>query len=102
MSLADSIRHHHQNGSETRRRTFPRWVFRLLRTRNCRINLAGKRKGKTMNPLIQLKTTPPVLITLALLCFALSPTMQAVTPLPDGGYGGGNTAEGTDALFRIC
>ena len=30
-----------------------------------------------MNPLIQLKTTPPLLITLALLCFGLLPRAQA-------------------------
>jgi hypothetical protein len=54
-----------------------------------------------MNPLIQLKTTPPLLITLALLCFALLPKAQAVAPPPDGGYPGGNTAEGTDALFTL-
>ena len=30
-----------------------------------------------MNPLIQFKTTPPLLITLALLCFGLSPRAQA-------------------------
>jgi trimeric autotransporter adhesin len=32
-------------------------------------------------------------------CFALLPSAQAVTPAPDGGYPGHNTAEGTDALF---
>jgi Chaperone of endosialidase len=52
-----------------------------------------------MNPLIQLKTTPPLLITLALLCFGLLPGAQAVDPPPDGGYAGFNTAGGTDALF---
>jgi hypothetical protein len=31
------------------------------------INLAGERKGQTMNPLLQRKTTPPLLITLPLL-----------------------------------
>ena len=54
-----------------------------------------------MNPLIRLKTTtPPLLITLALLCFGLSPTAKALLPppAPDGGYPGGNTAEG-DALM---
>ena len=52
-----------------------------------------------MNPLIQLKTTPPLLITLALLCFGLLPRAQAVVPPPDGGYPGGNTAEGQAALL---
>jgi hypothetical protein len=33
--------------------------------------------------------------------FTLSPTTQAVTPAPDGGYPGGNTAEGAGALFSL-
>ena len=33
-------------------------------------------------------------ILLVLACFALAPTAQAVVPAPDGGYPGGNTAEG--------
>jgi len=40
------------------------------------------------------------LIPLVLAAFALSPTTHAqLTPPPDGGYNGDNTAEGTDALF---
>lgn len=31
----------------------------------------------------------------------LSPAAQAVTPAPDGGYPGGNTAEGQNALFSL-
>jgi hypothetical protein len=55
-----------------------------------------------MNHPIRLKTTTlPLLITLTLLCFALSPTAQAVSPAPDGGYPGGNTAEGQNALFSL-
>ncbi|MGC1323817.1 MAG: tail fiber domain-containing protein [Candidatus Udaeobacter sp.] len=54
-----------------------------------------------MHPLIQLKTTRPLLITLALLCFGLLPKAQAVVPAPDGGYPGGNTAEGQNALFGL-
>src|SRR6188472_4066039 len=38
----------------------------------------GNRKEGTMNPLIQSKTTPPLLISLALLCFGLLPRGQAV------------------------
>src|SRR5205814_6159116 len=37
----------------------------------------------------------------ALGCFALSPTAQAVLPPPDGGYPNQNTAEGEDALFTL-
>src|SRR5947209_8151611 len=52
--------------------------------------------------LIQLKTTTSrVLIPLALLSLALLPNARAVNPPPDGGYGGQNTAEGTDALFSL-
>ncbi len=34
-------------------------------------------------------------------CFALSPIAQAVVPAPDGGYPGGNTAEGQNALLNL-
>ena len=44
---------------------------------------------------------PPVLIIFALVCFALSPTAQAVVPAPDGGYANNNTAEGTNALLHL-
>ena len=43
----------------------------------------------------------PVLITFALVCLALLPEVQAVSPPPDGGYSGGNTAEGQDALLHL-
>ncbi len=43
----------------------------------------------------------PSLAALALACFALSPAVRAVDPPPDGGYPGGNTAEGDDALFSL-
>jgi uncharacterized coiled-coil protein SlyX len=42
-----------------------------------------------------------LLIALALCCFALAPDVQAVTPAPDGGYPGGNTAEGQNALQSL-
>jgi Chaperone of endosialidase len=52
-----------------------------------------------MNPLIQLKQTTAVFLgAFGLACFALSPTARAVSPPPDGGYPGGNTAEGNAAL----
>ena len=34
-------------------------------------------------------------------CFGLSPKVLAVVPAPDGGYPGGNTAEGDNALFTL-
>ena len=42
-------------------------------------------------------TTIPLMIA----CFALSPKAQAVVPAPDGGYPGGNTAEGQKALLSL-
>jgi Chaperone of endosialidase len=53
-----------------------------------------------MKRLIPLKeATPPFFIALALLYFAILPKAQAVIPPPDGGYPGGNTAEGQNALL---
>jgi hypothetical protein len=55
-----------------------------------------------MNPLIQCKTTtPPLLIAGVLACFGLLQVAQAVDPPPDGGYPGGNTAEGQSALLTL-
>jgi hypothetical protein len=41
------------------------------------------------------------LITFALGSFALCQVLEAVMPAPDGGYPGGNTAEGTSALLNV-
>jgi Chaperone of endosialidase len=41
-----------------------------------------------------------LLVPLVLVCFALLPEAQAVTPAPDGGYAAGNTAEGANALLN--
>jgi hypothetical protein len=53
-----------------------------------------------MNPLIQLKKVTSVFFVM-LACFAVFPRAQAVVPAPDGGYPGGNTAEGDFALFSL-
>ena len=42
-----------------------------------------------------------ILVALGLVCFAISPMAQAVVPPPDGGYSGGNTAEGQAALLSL-
>jgi uncharacterized coiled-coil protein SlyX len=70
-----------------------------------------KRKGcfmKTKTPLTtnSMSRSPSryglFLIPLVLAAFALSRTAQAqLSPPPDGGYAGDNTAEGTDALFSL-
>ena len=57
-----------------------------------------------MKPLILLKTTTsPLLVSGLLVCLGLwpAPNTFGVTPAPDGGYPGGNTAEGTNALFSL-
>jgi uncharacterized coiled-coil protein SlyX len=60
------------------------------------------KKGKTMKPMIQCKTTIlPLLIAGVLGCFGFLPKTQAVVPPPDGGYPNFNTAEGQNALFSL-
>lgn len=55
-----------------------------------------------MNPLIRLKQRTSVfLVAFGLSCFGLLPPVQAVNPPPDGGYPGGNTAEGQAALLSL-
>jgi hypothetical protein len=43
-----------------------------------------------------------VLTSLAFECLAPLPHAKAVSPPPDGGYPGGNTAEGEKALFSLA
>src|SRR2546428_4819126 len=43
----------------------------------------------------------PAISVFAFASFALSPTARAVSPAPDGGYPGGNTAEGQAALLNL-
>src|SRR5437879_6573830 len=47
------------------------------------------------------KTAESILLILSLVCIGLLPNAQAVSPPPDGGYLGGNTAEGQDALLSL-
>ena len=57
-----------------------------------------------MKKSIKLRTTTLLLGSLILGCFAFLQTAQAapdVNPPPDGGYGGGNTAEGQQALQSL-
>jgi Chaperone of endosialidase len=55
-----------------------------------------------MNPLIHTRAAIlPLLIAFALTWLPLSPRAQAVVPPPDGGYPGGNTAEGHNALLSL-
>jgi hypothetical protein len=69
-----------------------------------------------MNQPIDFKTTIPFItkstmhsgavmrcgiIAVLLVCFGLLPKGQTVNPPPDGGYPGGNTAEGQNALLSL-
>jgi len=51
---------------------------------------------------INLPPFPGMLVLLAVGGLALSPMARAVTPAPDGGYPGSNTAEGDNALFNLA
>jgi endosialidase-like protein len=53
-----------------------------------------------MNSFIQVRKTIPIFLV-TLLCFGPLQKAQAVSPPPDGGYPGHNTAEGTFALLRL-
>ena len=53
-----------------------------------------------MNPSIRVKKAA-LLFVVPLVCFGLLPKAQAVNPPPDGGYPGGNTAEGQNALLNL-
>jgi hypothetical protein len=74
---------------------------------NHKNNPPGNRKITVMHPLIWHKTAVqslrgiclPILLVLA--CFGLLPTLQAVTPAPDGSYANANTAEGANALQSL-
>jgi hypothetical protein len=49
-----------------------------------------------------MKTITHLALLLMVFCFnAVTVTIQAVVPPPDGGYPGGNTAEGQNALFNL-
>jgi hypothetical protein len=55
-----------------------------------------------MNALAQFKATIRLLlIPSALAYLSLAPEARSVVPAPDGGYPGGNTAEGQDALLSL-
>src|SRR5215471_10737060 len=47
------------------------------------------------------RTTSSLVIALIFVCMCLLAPAQAVSPPPDGGYPGGNTAEGQSALLGL-
>ena len=57
----------------------------------------GEPKKEEIN--MKLQNLTHILIGIA--CIGLLPRAQAISPAPDGGYPGGNTAEGQNALFSL-
>jgi hypothetical protein len=58
--------------------------------------MKGSKRMKT-----RINITYPAIAVCAFVCFVLSSGAQAVSPAPDGGYPGGNTAEGQNALMSL-
>jgi hypothetical protein len=56
---------------------------------------------KSLNPSIRSEKTTLFLVLITVGCFILRSGAQAVSPPPDGGYSGGNTAEGQNALLSL-
>jgi hypothetical protein len=63
------------------------------------LNEARERTRHSTSPTTSIRSS--VLILLLLACIGVSSKVQAVSPPPDGGYPGGNTAEGQAALFSL-
>ena len=54
------------------------------------------------NQIVKTRHSMITTILLALSFLAFGPIVQAVTPPPDGGYPGANTAEGDSALLSLA
>jgi hypothetical protein len=77
-----------------------RTVAHIIATINI-ILLLPREEEKRQNP-VHMKTKTLSLVLIPVLAyFSASPTSEAVTPPPDGGYPGGNTAEGQNALLNL-
>src|SRR2546430_6274447 len=73
------------------------WSWKERSAANCLDKLA-----RFFRDLPDMKTSiPPVLITFAFVCFALSPRAQGVVPPPPGGYPNFTTAAGDHALQAL-
>src|ERR1043166_375298 len=60
------------------------------------------KQNLTSSPQLNRKSSGYVFILMfAITCFGSLATTKAVVPAPDGGYPGGNTAEGQNALFSL-
>jgi len=50
---------------------------------------------------VSLERSALLFVSLLTVCLGLLPNAQAISPAPDGGYPGGNTAEGQNALLSL-
>jgi Chaperone of endosialidase len=77
-----------------------RWALCLDELAKFLATLPTKKGYNCMRTLIKFKTITLLFIPVMLGCFALLPCARAVSPAPDGGYPGFNTAEGQNALAQ--
>ena len=69
-----------------------------MKTRTIKFNTAGQRTRNSTSLTTSMRSSGLILLLLA--CIGAS-KVQAVSPPPDGGYPGSNTAEGQQALFNL-
>src|SRR5206468_5760537 len=70
-----------------------------MKSRTIKLNTARQWTRNSTNPATSMRSS--VLILLLLACIGVASKVKAVSPPPDGGYPGGNTAEGQAALFSL-
>ena len=94
MSMARSSR---AKGSRLQHKEMPN-LFSLAKLAP---NLQDSLSMKTFNQTLQLGKLSAFVIATLLAWVGLLPNTGAVSPAPDGGYPGGNTAEGQNALLSL-
>ena len=70
-----------------------------MKSSTIKINTARKRTRNSTCPATSMRSSGLILLLLA--SVGVSSKVEAVSPPPDGGYPGGNTAEGQAALFSL-
>jgi Chaperone of endosialidase len=70
-----------------------------MKSRTIKLNTAGQWTRNSTSPTASMRSS--FLILLLLACIGVASKVEAVSPPPDGGYPGSNTAEGQAALFSL-
>jgi hypothetical protein len=106
--LHDLTNHASQRNKSAPRADFPRNPVPDFLQYICEwLEMSSRRekskKAKTMKGKLVMKNRNILFATIlgVLACFGFLPKAQAVSPAPDGGYPGGNTAEGQSALLGL-